>query len=331
MKKNKIRSIKDLNQEELKKWIVENKYPKFRSKQIYNWIYKQFVDSPFEMKNIPKKIRENIDNYGNFNLLELDNPNEIIVNSSKKYLFKLIDGYFIESVLILENNRVTICVSSQVGCGLKCGFCQTGKMGFLRNLTVGEIVDQILFIRKDINKPITNVVYMGMGEPFLNYDNVIKSAIIINDNAGLNIGARKITISTSGIVPEIYKFADINYQFKLAISLNVPTDEKRDKIMPINKKYNLNKLIEALKYYNFKTNKKITIEYVLMKDVNDFEQDAKDLINLLKNIHCKINLIPFNENETEFSRPNREKINKFHKLIEKRIDSTIRWSKGEES
>jgi len=327
---NEIRSIKNLTLHELKNWIIEKKYSQFRGKQVFNWIYRQFVNSPDEMLNIPQKLRDEIKNYGNFNLLEAIKPERKIINSSKKYLFKLVDGNYIESVLILENERKTICLSSQVGCGLNCKFCQTAKMGFIRNLSVGEIVDQILFISNNISEKITNVVYMGMGEPLLNYDNVIKSAIIINDKNGLNIGARKITISTSGIIPAIYKLAELKYQFKLAVSLNFPFDEKRTILMPINKKYKLNSLIKAMKYHNSITHKKITIEYVLMKNINDSEADAKQLIKILKDIHCKINLIPFNENQTEFMRPTKDNILKFYKLINKKIDSTIRWSKGED-
>lgn len=330
MIENEIKSIKNFTSHELNNWIEENKHSKFRGKQVFNWIYKHFTNSPDKMLNIPKKLRDEINNYGNFNLVEAINPKRKIINSSKKYLFKLVDGNYIESVLILENKRKTVCLSSQVGCGLDCKFCQTAKMGFIRNLSVGEIVDQILFISKDISENITNVVYMGMGEPLLNYDNVIKSAIIINDKNGLNIGARKITLSTSGIVPAIYKLADLKYQFKLAISLNFAFNEMRTMLMPINKKYDLNSLIKAMKYYNSITNKKITIEYVLMRNINDSETDAKQLVKILKNIHCKINLIPFNENETEFMRPTKENIMKFYKLINNKIDSTIRWSKGDD-
>ena len=326
---NEIRSIKNLTLHELKNWIIEKKYSQFRGKQVFNWIYRQFVNSPDKMLNIPKILRDEIKNYGNFNLLEAIKPERKIINSSKKYLFKLVDGNYIESVLIIENERKTICLSSQVGCGLNCKFCQTAKMGFIRNLSVGEIVDQLLFIRNEIGEQITNVVFMGMGEPLLNYENVIKSAIIINDKNGLNIGARKITISTSGIIPAIYKLAELKYQFKLAVSLNLPFDEKRTILMPINKKYKLNSLIKAMKYHNYITHKKITIEYVLMKNINDSEADAKQLIKILKDIHCKINLIPFNENQTEFMRPTKDNILKFYKLINKKIDSTIRWSKGE--
>lgn len=330
MIKNEIKSIKNFTSHELNNWIEEQKYSKFRGKQIFNWIYKKIVNSPNEMLNVPKKLKNEIIKYGNFNLIEIVNPNTKIQNSSKKYLFKLSDGNYIESVLILENKRKTVCLSSQVGCGLDCKFCQTAKMGFIRNLSVGEIIDQLLFIKNDINEEITNVVYMGMGEPLLNYDNVIKSAIIINDKNGLNIGARKITLSTSGIVPAIYKLADLKYQFKLAVSLNIAFNEKRNKLMPINKKYELNSLIKAMRYYNFITNKKITIEYVLMKNINDSEIDAKQLVKILKNIHCKINLIPFNENKTEFMRSTEENIMKFYKLIKNKIDTTIRWSKGKE-
>lgn len=330
MTNNQIQSIKNLSFTQLNEWIKNRKYQDFRSKQVFQWIYKKKVISTEQMLNIPQKLRDEINNYGHFSLVEIANPDESIINSAKKYLFKLIDGNYIESVLIIEKDRRTVCLSSQIGCGLECSFCQTAKMGFLRNLTVGEIVDQILFISNDISEKITNVVYMGMGEPLLNYENVINSAIIINDKNGLNIGARKITISTSGIVPQIYMLADLKYQFKLAVSLNSGYNEKRSNIMPINNQFDLNSLIKAIKYYNSATNKKITIEYVLMKDINDSEYDAKMLLETLKDIHCKINLIPFNENETGFVRPTKETISKFSEIIKVEKDVTIRWSKGKE-
>lgn len=303
--------------------------PKYRAEQLFSWIYKHNVQSFAEMENLPKQLKINIaDNY-------LLNPLKILkVTGAKsaptrKFLLECHDGEKVEAVLMKEQNRITICLSSQVGCALGCEFCATGTMGIIRNLTVGEIVAQYLLLLKELEKPITNVVFMGMGEPFLNYDNVIKAADLLNHPEGINLGARHITISTAGIVPQILQFAKEKQRYKLAISLNGSTQEQRLKTMPIAKKYPIDKLIESAKDYYNARRKLVTFEYVLLADINDSELDAKRLISLISDLPCKLNVIPYNEIGGKFTRPSDEKIQDFlSKFINAPFTVTTRWSKG---
>ena len=309
--------------------VTEYAEPKYRAEQIFNWIYNRNVQSFDEMENIPRQLKKNLaDNY-------ILNPLKLLkVTGSKsartrKYLLECQDGNRIESVLMKEQKRITICLSSQVGCALGCEFCATGTMGIIRNSTVGEIVAQYLLLLKESEKPITNVVFMGMGEPFLNYDNVIKSADLLNHPEGINLGARHITISTVGIVPQIRQFAEEKQRYKLAISLNGSTQEQRLETMPIAKKYPIDKLIESIKYYNDETRNLVTFEYVLLADINDSESDAKRLINLISNVPSKLNVIPYNEIGGKFRRPGDEKIREFFSNFSNApFTVTTRWSKG---
>jgi len=309
--------------------VTEYAEPKYRAEQIFNWIYNRNVQSFDEMENIPRQLKKNLaDNY-------ILNPLKLLkVTGSKsartrKYLLECQDGNRIESVLMKEQKRITICLSSQVGCALGCEFCATGTMGIIRNSTVGEIVAQYLLLLKESEKPITNVVFMGMGEPFLNYDNVIKSADLLNHPEGINLGARHITISTVGIVPQIRQFAEEKQRYKLAISLNGSTQEQRLETMPIAKKYPIDKLIESIKYYNDETRNLVTFEYVLLADINDSESDAKRLINLISNVPSKLNVIPYNEIGGKFRRPSDEKIREFlSNFSNAPFMVTTRWSKG---
>lgn len=301
----------------------------FRADQIFNWLYVRNVQTVDEMANLPKSLREYlVDNY-------LLNPLKILSvtgesnSQTRKFLLECQDGKRIESVLMKENKRVTICISSQVGCALACEFCATGTMGIIRNLKVGEIVAQYLSLSKESKTPITNVVFMGMGEPFLNYDNVLKSADLLNDPSGINLGARHITISTAGIVPGINKFSKEKRRYKLAISLNGSTQEQRLKTMPIAKKYPLIELIgSALEYY-YNTKKFLTFEYVLLSGINDSPEDARQLIKILNDFPCKLNVIPYNEIGGKFKRPNDDRINGFLDNF-KNVPFTVttRWSKG---
>ena len=249
--------------------------------------------------------------------------------TTRKFLLECNDGEKIEAVLMKEQKRITVCLSSQVGCALGCEFCATGTMGIIRNLTVGEIVVQYLLLLKESEKPITNVVFMGRGEPFLNYDNVIKAADLLNHPNGINLGAQHITISTAGIIPQIQQFAVEKQRYKLAISLNGSTQEQRLKTMPIAKKYPIDKLIESVKDYYNARRKLVTFEYVLLAGINDSELDAKRLINLIGNLPCKLNIIPYNEIGGKFNRPNDEKIQEFlGNLLNAPFTVTTRWSKG---
>ncbi|MFC1786326.1 23S rRNA (adenine(2503)-C(2))-methyltransferase RlmN [Candidatus Neomarinimicrobiota bacterium] len=310
---------------------IATKYnkPKYRAEQIFNWTYKRNVQSLDEMENIPKQLKESLtDNYI-LNPLKLLKVTGSKSAKTRKYLLECQDGEKIEAVLMKEQKRITICLSSQVGCALGCEFCATGTMGIIRNLTVGEIVAQYLLLLKESEKPITNVVFMGMGEPFLNYDNVIKSADLLNHPDGINLGARHITISTAGIVPQVLQYAKERHRYKLAISLNGSTQEQRLKTMPIAKKYPIDKLIESIKYYNDETRNLVTFEYVLLTGVNDSELDAKRLINLISDIPCKLNVIPYNEIGGKFRRPSNEKIREFlSNFSNAPFTITTRWSKG---
>ena len=302
---------------------------KYRANQIFNWMYVRKVQSIKEMKNMPKQLREYLEENFVLNPLKILKVTGAKSAKTQKYLLECQDGEKIEAVLMREQKRITICLSSQVGCALGCKFCATGTMGTIRNLTVGEIVAQYLLLLNESDKLITNVVFMGMGEPFLNYENVIKSADLLNHTDGINLGARHITISTAGIISQITQFADEKQRYKLAISLNDSTQEQRLKTMPIAKKYPIDKLIESVKYYNDETRNLVTFEYVLLTDINDSESDAKRLIGLISNVLCKLNVIPYNEIGGKFRRPDDEKIREFlSNFSNAPFTVTTRWSKG---
>ena len=287
-----------------------------------------------------------------FILKNLDLVNErVSKDGTSKYLFRLLDGNLIESVLIPSyigsSHRNTVCVSTQVGCTFGCKFCASGKKGFKRDLSTGEIVDQVIFIknrigslktsvtvtetfRSPLTNPITNIVIMGVGEPLSNYDNLLKAIRLFNSHECLNIGIRKITISTCGIIPEILRLARENLQVELSVSLHASDDATRSSLMPINKKYPISKLIETCKEYILKTNRQITFEYILIKEINDSPQDARRLIRILKSIKCKVNIIPYNEIEgIKFTSPDIETIRTFRGILKMgRISSTLRLQRG---
>ena len=303
--------------------------PRYRAKQLFTWIYKHNVQSFAEMDNLPKQLKINIEDNYTINPLRILKVTGAKSAKTRKFLLECHDGEKIETVLMKEQKRITLCLSSQVGCALGCEFCATGTMGIVRNLTVGEIVAQYLLLLIESEKPITNIVFMGMGEPFLNYNNVIKATDLLNHPKGINLGARHITISTAGIVPQIQQFAIEKQRYKLAISLNGSTQEQRLKTMPIAKKYPIDKLLESVKYYYIATKNLVTFEYVLLADINDSELDTKRLINLINDVPCKLNVIPYNEIGGKFNRPNDEKIREFlGNLLNAPFTVTTRWSKG---
>ena len=303
--------------------------PRYRAKQLFTWIYKHNVQSFAEMDNLPKQLKINIEDNYTINPLKILKVTGAKSAKTRKFLLECHDGEKIETVLMKEQKRITLCLSSQVGCALGCEFCATGTMGIIRNLTVGEIVAQYLLLLIESEKPLTNVVFMGMGEPFLNYNNVIKATDLLNHPKGINLGARHITISTAGIVPQIQQFAIEKQRYKLAISLNGSTQEQRLKTMPIAKKYPIDKLIESVKDYYNARRRLVTFEYVLLAGINDSELDAKRLINLIGNLPCKLNVIPYNEIGGKFNRPNDEKIQEFlGNLLNAPFTVTTRWSKG---
>jgi 23S rRNA (adenine2503-C2)-methyltransferase len=294
------KDLKGSSLSELQAFVEEFGEKRFRAAQLYSWLYAKAAQSFDEMTDISKEFRLVLNRISQIsNLQPVDK--KISADGTIKFLFKLEDGLAIESVLIPsirkssgENNRLTLCVSTQVGCPLDCKFCATGMMGFTRNLTAGEIVDQVIQVQRNSQMRITNLVYMGMGEPLLNYDNVMKSIDIINDDHGLNIGARHITISTAGYADKIIQMADEKRPAKLALSLHSLDNKKRTRLMPITKKFSVDVLIEALEYYYNKTHRRPTFEYILFDGFNDTGEDIKAFTKLGRRIPCKVNLIPFN-------------------------------------
>jgi len=289
----------------------------YRAKQVLDWIYNKKIKSIEEMTNLSKKLREDLQK--EFFVSDLILLQEMVSkDGTRKYLFELEDKQKIESVLMPEEKRLTFCASTQVGCKFNCSFCYTCKMGFTRNLTAGEIVNQIMSVSRK-EKRITNIVFMGMGEPLDNYENVIKAAKIIFSPWGLGISASKITLSTCGLVPGLKRLKDEKLNINLAISLNASDDNVRNRLMPVNKKYPLKELLKACREFPHKPNKKrITFEYVLIKDVNDSEKDAKQLADLLKGVKCKINLLPFNkrpDTKSPYDSPDQDKVDKFHEYL----------------
>lgn len=324
-----MKNIKEYNLDELQNELVALGEKKYRAEQIFKWLYVDKVKEFDEMTNLSIELREKLKKeytMCNFKILKKQEASD----GTKKYLFDVLDGNAIESVLMEYHHGKTICVSSQIGCKMGCKFCASTGIKFIRNLTCGEIVEQILAVEQDIGDKISNIVFMGIGEPFDNYDNVMKAIKIINNQKGLNIGARHISISTSGLVPMIYKFADEELQCTLSISLHATNDAKRSSMMPINNRYNIEELMEACKYYINKTNKRISFEYALAKDNNDNLDDAKELVKLLKGMLCHVNLIPINKIENgSYVKSTNENIIKFRDYLNKNgIVATIRRELG---
>ncbi len=335
------KSILDFTKDELAQKIK----PSFRAKQIFHWIYQKQINSFDEMKNLPKDLKESLKNDYVFNPLEIAHV-ETSLDGSKKYLFRCHDGYTMETVLLPmkkeiknEEGRVTqevkytVCVSSQVGCKIGCAFCLTAKGGFKRNLSAGEIVSQVLTLKNENNiahNRRVNIVYMGMGEPLDNIDNVVQAIKIFNDLDGLVIGSRRQTISTSGLSHQIEKLGKMNLGVLLAISLHAVDDELREKLMPINKAYNIESVINAVKNFPIDARKRVMFEYLVMKGLNDDLKSAKKLVSLLHGIKSKVNLIYFNPYpNSPFKRPSeKDMINFKNFLNDHGILCTIRQSKG---
>ncbi len=323
-------NIYNLNIDELTTYFLNNNDKKYYASQLFSWLYDQDKRiKDFDMAtNIKKETREKLKQDFTISTLEIITVEE--AEDVRKYLFKLADNHYIEAVLMYHDYGNSLCISSQVGCNMGCAFCESGRLKKVRNLTSGEMVEQILKIEEDANLKITHIVIMGIGEPFDNYDNICNFIKIINHPKGLNIGARHITISTCGIVPKILELKNFPYQVNLAISLHAPNDKLRQELMPIAKVYSLKELIDALKIYYKKTNRRITFEYILLKDINDKEEQAIELVNLVKDLNCYINLIPYNETEAlQFKRSNTLTIAKFYDILKKNnITVTIRREFG---
>lgn len=287
--------LKGLTEKELEQFFIEIGEPKFRAKQLFNWIYNHKCSSFDEMNNLPKELRKKLEETTELKSLTLIDKKESNENNTTKLVLETIDNKFIEAVIIPDEDRNTLCISTQVGCPLDCKFCATGVMGYTRNLTAGEIIDQYLIASNESGKyGITNIVYMGMGEPLINFKNTIKSLEILTNELSLGISRNRITVSTAGIPEKIKELADNGPKIKLALSLHSPFDEIRTKIMPINKKYPLEEVLKALKYYTEKVNNRITFEYTLLKGINDRDEDIKGIAKICSQLPSKINLIPFN-------------------------------------
>lgn len=323
-----MRNIYDLTIEELEDYFLSIGEKKFKALQLFSWLYTKKIKSFDEATDMKKIVIEQLKNDFSIDKLTLVKvERDIEVN---KYLFDLYDGSSVESVLMRHDYGTSICISSQVGCNMGCKFCESGRLKKVRDLNTYEMVQQVLQVENDINEKITHIVIMGIGEPFDNYKNVTNFIKIVNHPKGLSIGSRHITLSTSGIVPKILEFADFPYQVNLAISLHAPNNELRNKIMPINKAYPIEKIIEALKIYYEKTNRRITFEYIMLQGINDTEECAKELVKLLKGLNCYINLIPYNEtNNIEYKRSKKDNIMKFYDIIKKNnMNVTIRREFG---
>ena len=324
-----MKNIKNYNLDELKQELINLGEKPFRAEQIFKWIFEENVTSFDEMTNISLELREKLKKEYTlcvFNIIK----KQVASDGTIKYLFDVLDGNAIETVLMKYHHGYSICVSSQIGCKMGCKFCASTGIAFIRSLTSGEIVEQLLAVERDEKIKISNVVFMGIGEPLDNYENVVNAIRIINNQKGINIGARHISVSTSGLVPKIYKLAEENIQCTLSISLHATTDEQRSKMMPVNNLYNIEELLKACKDYIAKTNRRISFEYALAKENNDNLEDAKRLVKLLKGMNCHVNLIPINKIENgSFDKSSNENIMKFRDYLNSHgIVATIRRELG---
>lgn len=321
-------SIYDLTIEELSEYFLQNNDKKFYATEVFSWFYNKKITSFDDASNIKKEVRERLKKdfiISNIDIVAVEKAKDV-----RKYLFKLSDGEHIEAVLMNHDYGNSLCISSQVGCNMGCKFCESGKRKKVRNLKVGEMVEQILQVEAESKLRISHVVIMGIGEPFDNYDNICNFIKIINHPKGLNIGARHITVSTCGLVPKILEFANFPYQVNLAISLHAPNDKLRCEIMPIAKVYPLKDLINAIKIYLEKTNRRVTFEYIMLDGVNDSKENALELVHLLKGINSYVNLIPYNETDAlQYRRSKPLTIAKFYDILKKNnVTVTIRREFG---
>lgn len=335
--------LKSLTRDELSAWLENLGLQSYRADQVFQWLYQKGVSSFDEMTNLSKELRAKLTELADVKKIEIYNRQESS-DGTIKFLFQLEDpnAYKVEAVLIPDFyddgtvNRLTVCVSSQVGCMFGCSFCATGKMGYFRSLTHGEIVDQVQIINEiaeeRFGKKINNIVYMGMGEPLHNYKAVVESARVISNPMGLDISPRRITISTVGLTKQIQQLADENLGVNLAVSLHAADDKKRDTIMPINESLNLNKLEEAVKYYFMKVEKPLTYEYLLFDEFNDTPQDAKNLVTIARWVPSKVNIIMYNNVAgVALKRVREERLNRFMKILaDHDVTATVRRSRGDD-
>lgn len=320
--------IFDYKLSDMQEYFVSIGEKKYKAKQIYEWLYKKRVYNFSDMSNISRALQEKLESTFDTSMLKLRKRQTSKLTN--KYLFELSDGNLIEAVLMRHDYGLSVCVSSQVGCNMGCTFCESGRLKKVRDLKSGEIVRQILMIENDVNMRISSVVVMGIGEPFDNYTNIMDFIRIINDPSGIAIGARHITVSTSGIVPRIYDYANEAIQTNLALSLHAPNNVLRNKIMRVNKAYPLDDVLKALKYYIEKTNRRVTIEYLLLDGVNDTIDCAKELAHLIKGLNAYVNLIPYNEtSHIEYKKSKNETVMQFYDTLKKLgINVTVRREFG---
>lgn len=323
-----MKNIYNYSKEDLEKLFLELGEAKFRASQVFEWLYIKRVKSFSEMTNLKKDLINNLSTTFTFNTLDIVKVQED--KDVRKYLFNLYDDNKIEAVLMKHNYGTSICISTQVGCNMGCLFCESGRLKKIRNLEPYEMISQILKVEEDTKTRISHIVIMGIGEPFDNYDAVLKFIEIVNNQKGINIGSRHITISTCGLIPKIDLFSDKKLGVNLAISLHASNDKTRDYLMPINKIYNIEKLIESIKNYILKTKRRVTFEYILIKDINDSENDALNLVKLLKGIMCYVNIIPYNETSNiDFKKSDKMTTLKFYDILKRNnINVTIRKEFG---
>mgnify|MGYP000367867599 FL=1 len=321
--------IKSMTIDELKELMTQIGEKPFRAKQIYSWLHEHLVTSYEEMGNIPGKLKEKLKEYP-ITALEMVDEQISAIDGTRKYLFRLSDGNVIESVLMRYKHGNSVCISSQVGCKMGCRFCASTIGGWTRNLLPSEMLDQIYRIQSITGERVSNVVVMGTGEPMDNYDNLLRFIHILTEEGGIHISQRNLTVSTCGLVPQIYKLADEKLQMTLAVSLHAPNDEKRRELMPIANKYSIDELLEACRNYFDKTGRRITFEYSLVAGVNDSKENAKELAGRLKGLNCHVNLIPVNPvRERSFVRSTRQAVENFKINLEKYgINGTIRREMG---
>ncbi len=321
-------NIYGITLEELENFFISRNDKKFKATQVFDWIYKKDIKSFDDMRNVSKEtintMKENFV-FENLKIVDIKKDKDV-----SKYLFELSDGNHVEAVLMYHDYGTSICISTQVGCNMGCKFCESGRLKKVRNLETYEMVNQILMVSRDIGEKISHIVLMGIGEPFDNYDNVIKFIDIVNTGKGMDIGSRHITVSTCGIVPKIKEFTNYPKQVNLAISLHAPNNELRSSIMNINKAYKIEEVMSAVKDYIAKTNRRVTFEYIMLKDVNDTIECAEELSKLLRGLNCYVNLIPYNEtSHIEYKRSSEEAIMKFYDILKKNnIGVTIRREFG---
>ena len=322
-------NLKDLTLPELEDFLILNGEPKFRAKQIFKWLSLGVTDFD-EMSDISKALRAKLGEISYISKITIVRKLVSKIDKTTKYLFKLGDGNTVEAVIMYYKHGITICISSQVGCRMGCKFCASTIGGLVRNLSAGEILDEVIFAQKDIGERISNIVMMGIGEPLDNFDNVIKFLKNVNDPLGLNIGYRHISLSTCGIVKNIVELEKADIPITLSISLHAPTNDLRSEIMPVNKAYDVDTLIDACRHYVNTTKRRISFEYTLINGVNDSENVARILAKKLKGMLCHVNLIPVNEvDETGFKKSGRQTVEKFTKVLEKNgITTTVRRKLG---